>query len=170
MTREPCRARRAAVGTARATLAVLTCAPAVLAVLTASCTAPTPPSGAPGTSRPRVSDAAAGTEVVSNDGHWVLRITPAIERLPLNEPFEIDVRVARSAADGEPPEGVTLAIDAAMPEHQHGMTVAPRVTRTGPHSWHVDGMLLHMSGEWELYLDVTDGPLTERAQVRLDLK
>jgi hypothetical protein len=32
------------------------------------------------------------------------------------------------------------------------------------------GMLLHMIGHWELYVDLTRGPLTERAQFDFELR
>ena len=37
-------------------------------------------------------------------------------------------------------------------------------------SWKAEGMLFHMSGHWELYVDITQGGATERAQMDVDLK
>ena len=41
---------------------------------------------------------------------------------------------------------------------------------TGDGHFTVEGMLFHMVGRWELYLDVTRGPLTERAQFEVVLE
>ena len=35
-------------------------------------------------------------------------------------------------------------------------------------SYQVDGLLLHMPGYWEVYFDLTTGPVTERAQVAVE--
>jgi hypothetical protein len=39
------------------------------------------------------------------------------------------------------------------------------VTPRGPGRFEVAGMLLHMPGRWEIHFDVTDGLVTERAQL-----
>ena len=67
-------------------------------------------------------------------------------------------------------EGVELSVDAAMPEHGHGMNRVPEVRHAGDGRYVVDGMLLHMPGRWEVYFDVTDGALTERAQIEVELE
>jgi hypothetical protein len=46
------------------------------------------------------------------------------------------------------------------------MNRVPEVTRAGD-GFLVGGMLFHMPGRWELYLDVTEGALTERAQLEV---
>ena len=64
----------------------------------------------------------------------------------------------------------TLRPDAAMPQHGHGMNVAPTVKRTGDGEFRVDGMLFHMPGYWELYFDLGSADSLERAQGSVTLE
>ncbi len=69
---------------------------------------------------------------------------------PLNDYFSMEVHVAD--------ETVTdLAVDADMPSHGHGMITRPVVEQIRPSVWRVDGMMFHMPGFWELYLDLKRG-------------
>jgi hypothetical protein len=106
----------------------------------------------------------ASAQLISNAGTY--RITHELadpQRIPLNTPFTFTVQVS-------PPEQVALQVDAAMPEHHHGMIRMPRVTPLGDGAFQVDGMLLHMAGRWELYFDVTHKGVTERAESEIILE
>ena len=117
-----------------------------------------------GSARPFVGPGA----VLSNGGAWLLEITPGPEAMPDNESFRFEVRIA-DAKSGDAASAVTLAVDAAMPEHGHGMNRVPRVTRLREGHFLVEGMYFHMTGRWELFLDVTRGAWTERTQCRVEL-
>ena len=41
-----------------------------------------------------------------------------------------------------------------MPEHKHSMNYRPTIRALGDGQWRVEGLLWHMSGRWELRLDV----------------
>lgn len=87
---------------------------------------------------------------------------PEPDPIPLNEHFTIEVRV--EAVDGAAlSESVVCEVDADMPAHRHGMNTAPTVSNLGPGRYAVDGLLFHMPGRWELYCDVVQGPVRERA-------
>ena len=51
-------------------------------------------------------------------------------------------------------EGAELFVRCEMPAHGHGMNVEPKAQEEGSGRYLVDGMLLHMTGEWELGVDV----------------
>ncbi len=53
-----------------------------------------------------------------------------------------------------PADAVLLRVDATMPEHRHGMNYRPSIKPLGEGRWRVEGMLWHMSGRWELRLDL----------------
>ena len=109
------------------------------------------------------------TQVPSNDGHWSVRwrFDPG-PKPPLRDPFAIDIEVRR-VGDGAPYEGGLVA-DAAMPQHGHGMNVAPTVRRIAPGRFRAEGMLFHMPGYWELYLDLLQEGGVERAQGAVTLE
>lgn len=122
------------------------------------------PAGGPESS----SDKPYGFAAASNGGTYTVIFTPVPAAIPLNEMFTIDVRV--NDAEASPVLDVQLDVDAAMPDHHHGMTTSPKVTARGGGNFTAEGMLMHMPGYWELYFDVTRNGLTERVQVPVDLE
>jgi hypothetical protein len=107
---------------------------------------------------------------VSNGGAWRItyRTTPlAPER---GVPFSVEVWVRDATLAGGPREDVALSVDAAMPQHQHGMNRIPSIAHAGAGRFVADGLWFHMAGRWELYFDVTRGAVTERAQVEFDVE
>jgi hypothetical protein len=84
---------------------------------------------------------------------------------------EFSVRFRLLGEDGAPlaAELSSLRVDADMPAHGHGMNVAP--TLTEENGWvEATPLLFHMPGAWELYVDRTEGALTERAQVPFEVR
>jgi hypothetical protein len=47
-----------------------------------------------------------------------------------------------------------IGVDAAMPEHRHGMNYKPAVTRAGAGKFSAAGLMFHMPGRWQLVFDV----------------
>jgi hypothetical protein len=114
--------------------------------------------GLAGCSKPR-----PVTEIIeSNGGRWRVLVAPPLGTCVGGEPCSLEVSV--ETRDGEPPPRLELSVDAAMPDHRHGLVARPAVTRLGESRWRVDGLLLHMPGYWEVYFDLTEGAMTERAQ------
>ena len=110
---------------------------------------------------------AEASVVESTTGRWEVRWVSTPTWIPDNEPFELRVWVFDSA--GELAD-VELAVDAAMPQHGHGMNRVPEVVPGEDGGFLVDGLLFHMPGRWELYFDITQGALTERAQVVIEFE
>ncbi|MCE9594197.1 MAG: hypothetical protein K8S98_08385 [Planctomycetes bacterium] len=109
-------------------------------------------------------------EVVGGTGLFVVRYRTAPLTIPMNAEFAIRAWVFAANDREHPLDDVELAVDAAMPEHKHGMARTPRVERRSDGSFGISGMLFHMPGRWELYFDVTREALTERAQTRVELE
>ena len=65
----------------------------------------------------------------------------------VGEPFALLVTVC-------PAHARLLRVDASMPEHRHGMNYRPSLEPLGQGRWRAEGLLWHMSGRWELRLDV----------------
>lgn len=118
----------------------------------------------------RLADDAAAHEIRSNDGTYVVRYRTTPSPIPLNEPFAVEFRVRWSDAAKSSPPDVKVLVDAAMPEHQHGMNVQPKLIEDGPAAGTARGMLFHMPGRWELYFDITRNGVTERAQTSIELE
>lgn len=145
-----------------------------LSVLLVTCAAPDARDVSPSplefraSEAPRQPDFVADAALQSGAGTYLLELDPPVAAMPDNESFRFEVRVADTRTR-QPATDVTLAVDATMPEHGHGMNRVPRVSRLADGRFAVEGMYFHMTGRWELYLDVTYGAWTERAQFRVEL-
>ncbi len=58
-----------------------------------------------------------------------------------------------------------LKVDAGMPAHKHGMNYQPKVAQTGPATYNVTGLMLHMPGKWQFTFDVDTATGRERIQI-----
>jgi DNA-binding beta-propeller fold protein YncE len=109
--------------------------------------------------------------VCSNGGTYRVRVKPGRTPVPANEMMGLVAEVFDGCDEGARiAEGVRLLASASMPEHQHGMTTQARVLPLGEGRFDVAGLLFHMPGYWELYLDVQRGTVVERAQMEFRLE
>lgn len=110
-------------------------------------------------------DAGTGlvTEALTDNGTWRVRYTPDPDPIPLNDLFELRVEVTRADDDTPLADTAVLDVEARMPAHNHGMNVEPEIAREADGSFTVTGMQMHMPGAWELYVDIEEGGVVERA-------
>lgn len=118
--------------------------------------------------RPPAGSARAGCAAIAALGERAERVESAgvllayrVRPVPVavGQPFSIDIAAcARDAAGAV----ASIALDAVMPEHRHGMNYAPRISATEGGRATVDGVVLHMPGRWQLVFDVRVGSRTER--------
>ncbi len=73
---------------------------------------------------------------------WIAQPAPVVGR-----PFLLQVFVC-------PADLELVRVDAQMPEHRHGMNYRTSLKHLGRGHWQAQGLLWHMSGRWELSLDV----------------
>ncbi len=110
-----------------------------------------------------------GRAVLSNAGsYWVSTLGPA--EWPQHEEFDLIVRVLDGPTRTRVVRDAAIRLDARMPAHGHGMTRDVALEPQPDGSWLARGLLFHMVGHWELYLDMRRGPITERAQFDIDLE
>jgi hypothetical protein len=130
-------------------------------------------SSAPGGAPPEVVPDAPVEELAlrglpSAGGRFYIEWAPVPDPIPLNRSFEVEVRVS-DPATREPLTDIEVVVDAGMPFHNHGMNRKPRVEARGDGSFRARGMLFHMPGEWELYVDVFQRGISERARIPLEV-
>ncbi|MHC4991263.1 MAG: hypothetical protein ACYTGC_09810 [Planctomycetota bacterium] len=128
-----------------------------------------PAAEAPAATLPATSDEPAVQVITSNGGRYRVQFSPRPEDIPSNELFSMAVHVLEADGTPLPPGAVQLEVDARMPAHRHGMNTMPEVRRADDGSFVVDGMMLHMSGDWVLYFDITQDGTTERAETSMVL-
>ncbi|MBC8370497.1 MAG: hypothetical protein H8E25_10895 [Planctomycetes bacterium] len=82
---------------------------------------------------------------------------------PLNEIFSFEIELIDGPAD-------SVGVDADMPSHGHGMITEPVVNKLDGTHYQVDGMMLHMPGYWEIYVDVMRDGDSERFMLPITLE
>jgi hypothetical protein len=103
-------------------------------------------------------------EAASALDHYVVSVVPAPDPIPLNEFFDLQITVADASNRDRPLTGIAVAVDATMPAHGHGMNTTASVLPDG-NGFKASGLLLHMPGEWQIWVDV--GPERERSRFTL---
>ena len=88
----------------------------------------------------------------------VWRAQPAIA---VSRHFALDIAVCAKAGA---PAAETLAVDARMPEHGHGMNYKAAVKALGNGRFRAEGLMLHMPGRWEFEFAVGTGAAAERVR------
>jgi hypothetical protein len=84
--------------------------------------------------------------------------------------FALEVNVFRDAKLQQPAAGTTIEVDAGMPAHHHGMNLSARIEPVSDGRFRVSGMLFHMPGQWEIYIDVIQGAKKERARFAVEVR
>lgn len=126
-------------------------------------------------SQPDGGDAVAAPVRSSGGAFWIrARIAsesplPDASTPPLRRTFTLSIEAFEDPECTRPYAADAALIDAWMPHHRHGMNVAPRISGEGPGRWRAEGMLMHMSGLWEVDVDLVRNGRSERAQWMVDL-
>jgi len=100
----------------------------------------------------------------SAEDTYYVRWRPLSEPIPMADPFDVEVEVWTDEAMTRPADFDQLIVDAGMPHHGHGMNVVAEIERRADGSWVARGMLMHMPGRWQVYVDVLDDGRLERSQ------
>ena len=115
-------------------------------------------------------DPTIGTpSTLSNDGTY-LAVLDGTPEIVVGKPFGFSVTFTNTNGDRMRINNTAVSPDAYMPQHFHGMNVTASAERTGQGTFDVHGMVFHMTGLWEVYLDFTVDDVTERAQFVFDVK
>lgn len=116
------------------------------------------------------------TDAPEGQGAWsnarsFYAVWRAVEgEVPMNEEFTAEVWLFEDDTCATPLEDADVVIDCRMPAHRHGMNVDVELVHEGDGRYVAEGMMCHMLGHWELYVDRTSGPITERVQWDLWLR
>jgi hypothetical protein len=90
--------------------------------------------------------------------------------IPLNELFELDVTLMLAGDAPVPVTGAQVYVQASMPQHNHGMLREPQSREVQPGRYRVEGMLLHMTGYWQISLDVVKNGIAESTDFEVTLE
>ena len=93
---------------------------------------------------------------------------PVDGRIPVNEYFSIELLT--KTAKGAPLSGGDIRFDCQMPQHGHGMYVEPTVRSEGDGRYVVEGVLLHMRGDWVLSVHISTAEGSDYANFDIRLQ
>lgn len=71
--------------------------------------------------------------------------------ISVSEPFSLHVQVCQK---NKKTYSHSFNLDATMPKHRHGMNFSPKITEQASGKFLIEGMLLHMPGEWQYKFDL----------------
>ena len=101
-------------------------------------------------------------------GRYRVAWSSPLQPLTINRMHAWIIHIA--GTDCEPVEGAIVEVSGGMPLHDHGLPTAPRMTADlGEGNYRVDGMKFHMSGAWEVVIDIEASELRDSLTVKLDL-
>lgn len=135
---------------------------AILASALAACASSSGGAGAPGTST-------GALEAATLAGEHRVDVRSVPDPIPLNELFTLEVGVYESEGAGTPVQGAQIYVRAWMPDHGHGMNRKPRVLPVVGGTFRVEGMLFHMSGDWQIGIDVICAGVASSATFRVSM-
>ena len=74
-----------------------------------------------------------------------------------------------STLDGNPVEDATITVYGGMPAHRHGLPTEPEASPTGGGEYIVKGFKFSMTGEWEVWFDITASGMNEKVMFKFEL-
>jgi hypothetical protein len=93
------------------------------------------------------------TSKPSNNGHYMVSISPQAEPVTINTMHNWVLEVM--TPDSKPVQNAKVSIDGGMPRHGHGLPTSPQVTKyLGDGKYLVEGMRFNMTGWWALKFDI----------------
>ena len=106
-------------------------------------------------------------EWTSERGVYTVSFKSSLDPIEINR---IHSWVLHVFADGKPITGAAISVSGGMPAHDHGLPTRPRVTEElNQGSYRLDGIRFHMSGEWEVTVEISAGGQSDTAVITLQL-
>ena len=99
--------------------------------------------------------------------HFRVAYQSSVEPLPLNRMHWWTLQI--STLDGKPVEDATIHVYGGMPAHRHGLPTEPEASPTGGGEYIVKGLKFSMTGEWEVWFDITASGMNEKVMFKFEL-
>lgn len=105
---------------------------------------------------------------MSQRGLFTVIYRSDLQPIRINELHTWVLHVTTTA--GDPVVGATIEVNGGMPAHDHGLPTRPRVTQElGGGKYRLDGMRFHMTGQWEITLQISTGDESDTVVIALIL-
>lgn len=97
-----------------------------------------------------------------------LQIYSQLQPLQINRMHSWHLQLTDS--QGQPIRDARVIVTGGMPDHDHGLPTAPRVTsEIAPGRYLLEGVRLHMPGRWEFSFVIDTGDQSETLQLEFEL-
>lgn len=87
--------------------------------------------------------------------------------IPVNQYFALEFEVREPSKTINYP--IEVSVDAGMEAHNHGMNSRPVVKALGNNRFRAEGMLFHMAGEWQIYIEISRGIMKETIRIDVEI-
>ena len=105
----------------------------------------------------------------TENGLFTVSAVSQLDPVVINETHAWTVHI--ETAEGSPVTDAEIAIEGAMPEHNHGFPTAPRVTENlGEGDYLLEGMRFNMAGVWVLTLEISSGDQSDSVTFEFELQ
>ena len=108
-----------------------------------------------------------GSTGVYEGKHFTVSYESGIKPLPLNQMHWWDLSILNK--DGKPVTDASISIYGGMPAHHHGLPTQPEASTTGEGLYIIKGLKFSMTGEWEVWLDITAAGVKEKVVFKFTL-
>ena len=95
--------------------------------------------------------AKAAPPAAGGSAGWQLAFAPRPAPVPVGRHFALDIVLCAPAGQALP---ATLAVDADMPAHRHGMNYRATVQALGDGRYLAEGLMFHMPGRWRVMFEL----------------
>ena len=90
---------------------------------------------------------------LTRSGYYRVSFESALDPIEINKIHDWVFTV--TTPDGEPVTGAEITASGGMPEHNHGLPTAPKMTaELGDGRYRFEGFRFHMAGNWELLVNI----------------
>ncbi len=116
-----------------------------------------------------INDAVAesASEWVSERGIYQLSFDSSLDPIEINQMHSWVLYVSMN---GDPVKGARISVSGGMPAHDHGLPTRPRITEElDEGAYRLEGMRFHMSGDWEVSIDIEADGKTDTVIISLTL-
>lgn len=89
---------------------------------------------------------------------------------PLNRQFSLPVRLVATSPGGRLPADLKVDVDLVMPAHRHGANIVPSLKQVDGNLYRLHGLLMHMSGEWQIRFTLTSGSYVDQIVIPIHVE
>lgn len=105
-----------------------------------------------------------GGSTPSNGGNFVVDYRSSTSSFAVGKDYKLSFNVRKY--DGAAIESsIKIRVTGVMPSHYHGLAQKPIIQKSSDGTWLAEGVNFHMPGYWQIFFDIDNGIVVERAQI-----